>query len=183
LRGMMKNFIAAGVTAAILTACGGAEQKIAQLESRLGTLEAEVKRLDEQALDISTEHLLNKLEKIALLKPGDQGYSAVRFDLGIVTVKIADIKPYASGSKVSLEFGNLSSARIDGLKAQIEWGKMNERGFPSSDGPKSQEFKFNSSLSPGAWTQTVVVLDSIPPADLGFIRLKNISHTGIVLRK
>jgi hypothetical protein len=102
-------------------------------------------------------------------------------DLGNITVKIADVTPYATGSKVSLQFGNLTSAKIDGLRAKLEWGTVDEKGSAQNDKAKSREVEFTESLAPGAWTQSELVLEGVPPTELGFVRLREVDHSGIGL--
>jgi hypothetical protein len=78
-----------------------------------------------------------------------------------------------------LQFGNLTSARIDGLKAKLDWGKIDANGAPENDKAKTREVTFSTALPPGAWTVTQVVLEGVPPTELGFVRLKEVGHRGI----
>jgi hypothetical protein len=121
-------------------------------------------------------------DRVVVLKPGDQGYSTVRYDLGVMTARLEDIKPYANGSKVSIMLGNPSAARINGLKARVEWGAVDKDGFPRNDTGKARQVSFPETLSPGTWTKVEVVLDGFPPAELGFVRLREVGHGGIGLR-
>lgn len=180
----MKSFFLVIVTSVLLAACNDGSQLKqieAKLDQRITELEAANKSLSDEIRDLRWEVKLGEFDKYAFLKPGDAGYSALRHDLGIVTVEISDVKPYANGSKVKLKFGNLTSARIDGLKATLDWGKL-EKGMPENDKAKSREVTFSASLAPGAWTVTEVVLEGVPPTELGFVRLKDVSHRGIGLK-
>jgi outer membrane murein-binding lipoprotein Lpp len=114
------------------------------------------------------------------LTPGSDGYSVVRSNLGPMTVKFDNVQPYANGSRVTLRFGNLTSASIDGLTATASWGKDN------SDPGKAvgtREVKFKDTLRSGAWTTTSIVLEKIPPSELAFLTLSEISHDAISLRR
>src|SRR6267143_1556607 len=86
---------------------------------------------------------------------------------------------YANGSRVTLKFGNLMSATINGAKAKLEWGSVDEKGRPKTGTERSREVTFNESLRAGAWTNVSIVLDAVPPTALGFVRVKEMSHTGI----
>ena len=121
-------------------------------------------------------------DKVAYLTPGSDGYAAVKMDLGYLTVNLANIAPYANGSKVSLTFGNLTSATIDGLKATIEWGSVDDKGLPKNEEAKSREIKLTESLFSGAWNKADVVLEGVPPTALGFVRVRDVTHQGIRLR-
>jgi hypothetical protein len=163
------------------------QEKILELENQLKSLTETVNRdRDSYSRDRESynfDKLVSGLDRIAYLTPGSDGYAAVRFDLGILTASLIDIKPYANGTKVTLEFGNTLSATITGLKATIDWGKVDEKGSPINGESKSKEITFNEPLSPGAWTKVSVVLDGVPASEFGFIRIKEIHHSGIRLLK
>jgi hypothetical protein len=107
----------------------------------------------------------------------------VKSDLGVLTVSIANIAPYANGSKVTLQFGNLSAATIDGLKAKLEWGSVDKNGRPNNENAKSRDVSFNEPLMSGSWTNSNIVLEGVPPQALGFIRLRDVGHHGVKLRR
>ena len=121
-------------------------------------------------------------DEVAYLTPGSDGYALVKMDLGKLTVSFANVVPYANGSKVSLMFGNLTSATIDGLKAKIEWGSVDEKGMPKNSDAKSRDIKLTESLLPGAWNKTDLVLEGVPPAALGFLRVRDVGHQAIRMR-
>ena len=131
----------------------------------------------------SHARLLPSLDEIAYLTPGSDGYSVVQCDLGRMTVSLKNIEPYPNGSRISLQIGNLSSANINGAQARIEWGNVDEKGTPKNEEAHSREVKFAKSLRAGAWTTVPVVLEGIPPAALGFVRVKDVTHSGISLSR
>ena len=157
--------------------------EIAAIRQELDELKAQVEELKTKQNQDDLDRLFKDFDRIAFLQPGDTGYSTVRYDLGVLTVQLADVTPYANGSKVSLRFGNPLASTINGLKATIEWGHTSENGSPDNATAKSKSFTFSESLRSGAWTTVPVVLDGIPPAELGFVRVKNVAHTGILLAK
>lgn len=166
--------------AGLLSLWGCAEDaRVAPLQARVAALE---KQLEDLKFQVSLQSDMQRWDHIAYLTPGSQGYAAVKTDLGYLTVNVANIAPYANGSKVSLTFGNLTSATIDGLKAKIEWGSVDERGVPKNAEAKSREVTVTESLNPGAWNKADFVLEGVPPAALGFVRLRDIGHQGIRLR-
>jgi hypothetical protein len=120
-------------------------------------------------------------DSVALLTPGEKGYAAVKFDLGYLTLSLDDIQPYASGSRVKLRFGNLTSATVNGLKAKLEWGSVDGKGIPNNAEAKSREVTFEESLRSGSWTWVTVVLEGVPPTEFGFLRVKEVGHRGIAL--
>jgi hypothetical protein len=154
-----------------------------RLGAKVSELEAANKELQQEVAQLKVQMYLSAFSEVAFLKPGSDGYTTVRFDLGVLTVKIADVQPYANGSKVALQFGNLTSAQIDGLSAALDWGRVDAKGAPINDAAKSREVSFSESLADGSWTVTQLVLEGIPPAELGFVRLRNVSHRGVRLKR
>ena len=175
--------ITLGILIVVIVSGCNQEPRVVALEKKVAELEAANKALTDRLQTLAFEVEFSDVDRFAFLTPGDAGYSAVRFDLGVVTVKINDVKPYANGSKVTLQFGNLTAGRINGLKAKLDWGKVDDKGLPQNDRAKTREVNFGESLLPGAWTQSELVLEGIPPTELGFIRLSQVGHRGIGLRK
>jgi hypothetical protein len=167
--------------AAALVGCSKPDSfpDVASLEARIKKLESTVDSLQSEVEWAST---FGKLDQIAYLTPGSDGYSPIKMDLGYLTVSLANIRPYANGSKVALVFGNLTSATVNGLKATIEWGSVDAKGMPQNEAAKSREVKLPEDLLSGAWNKTEVVLEGVLPEALGFVRLRDISHQGIRLR-
>jgi hypothetical protein len=157
-----------------------AESKLTKAEIDVATLQREVAALRQKQ---EFDDLIKDWDKVAYLTPGARGYSTVGFDLGVLTVKLEDVKPYANGSKVTLRFGNVLSSAINGVTATIDWGKVNEKGIADDSSAKSKEMTFNQTLPAGAWTSISIVLDGIPPAELGFVRVSKVHHSGIRLAR
>ena len=155
-------------------------------DGRVETLEAKVTALEKQIEQLQyrvrLQSEIKDWDRTAYLTPGSNGYATVRMDLGYLTVNLANIAAYANGSKVSLTFGNLTSATINGLKATIEWDPVDDKGMPKNEEAKSREIKLTESLYSGAWNRADVVLEGIPPTALGFVRVRDVSHQGIRLR-
>jgi hypothetical protein len=156
------------------------QQQLTDLQSKVEKIE---KSVDENQKKYEFDKVFNSLNKIAYLTPGSEGYSSVNFDLGTLTVSLRDIKPYANGSKITLEFGNPLATTINGLNMTIDWGKVDNNGYAINESSKSKNITLNESLFPAKWTQASIVLDGVAPTELGFVRLKDLHHTGIRLSK
>jgi predicted oxidoreductase len=154
--------------------------KLTELETKIITLETELNDVKQK---IEFQQMLNGWDKEAYLTPGSEGYSLIKSDLGNLTVSIVNVLPYANGSKITLQFGNLTSATIDGLKTKLEWGPVDKDGLPMNEKTKSRDVVFNESLISGSWTNSDVVLEGIPPTDLGFVKLQNVTHRGVRLHR
>lgn len=153
------------------------------MRQELDAVKTELAETKKKQAEHDFNNLLKDIDRIAYMRPGDSGYSTVRYDLGVLTVELADVTPYANGSKVRLKFGNPLSSTVNGLKTTIEWGHTDENGSPDNASAKSKDVTFTESLRPGAWTTVSVVLEGVPPTDLGFVRVKGVTHTGILLAR
>jgi hypothetical protein len=163
------------------------EKRTADLEKKVNALSPDVEKLKAAVERVeqgrSYDDFLRNLDSIAYLTPGSGGYSVIQTDLGRVTVELKDVQSYANGSRVTLRFGNLTSANINGVKATLEWGTVNPKGSPDNDTARTREVIFDRTLRGGAWTEIPVVLEGVPATALGFVRIKDVSHHGIVLMK
>ena len=182
------------LTIPLLTACEQLDQllhaekqlrhiseELASAQERLEEAESQIASLKAEQQSLNFKEMVRGWESIAFLKPGDGGYTVVKFDFGYMTIQIDDVKPYANGSKVRLKFGNPLAATINDLSATLEWGGVDERGRPKNSEASSKKMKFTESIKGGEWTTVSVVLEGVPPGTLGFIRLKEISNGGISL--
>jgi outer membrane murein-binding lipoprotein Lpp len=153
------------------------EAKTAALQSQIDALQ---RTFEDEKQRQAVAHLFDNADKVAYLTPGSDGYSVLHYDLGTLTVQLADVEPYANGSKVILRFGNTMAAAVNGLKLTVDWGIVTDQS-PDNAHQHSKEMTFSEQLRSGAWTSVPVVLDSVPPAQLGFVRVHDVTHTGIVL--
>jgi hypothetical protein len=157
--------------------------QIIELREELRVVKEELAQLKKSQEQDDVNRIIKDFDKVAYLQAGDSGYSSVRYDLGVLTVQLADVEPYANGSRVVLRFGNPLFTAVNGLKAKIDWGHTNENGAPDNDSARSKDVTLNETLRPGAWTNARIVLEGVPPAQLGFVRLRDITHTGISLNR
>jgi len=180
------SLLSATVALFLLSACSDPktiqdlETRIKELEDASATTKDKLQTLEKE---VKYNELVRDWDAIAYLEPSADGYSVVRSDLGLMTVRLTDVKPYANGSRVILEFGNVSGATINGLKAKVDWGRVDDDGSPKADGEKTREITFDKKLKASAWTNVPVTLEGIPPAQLGYVRVSQVSHLGIELAR
>ena len=170
------------LSAVAIVGCSN-DSKLDELKRELASLQNELTSLKTQIAWLDTQRKIDELfdNKIAYLTPGAEGYSVVKFDLGALTVHITNVREYANGSQVTLQFGNTLASTITGLKATVEYGQVDGESNPLNDETKEKEITFSKPLISGSWTNVNIVLDGIPFSKLGFLRLKGVSHTGIRL--
>jgi hypothetical protein len=107
---------------------GGLEAQVKALEAKLASLESE---LNEVKRDVSIEKMIREVDGIAYLTPASENYASVSADFGRLTVSLKNVQPYANGSKVTLRFGNLTSATIQGLRPDSSGARSIKKGCPS----------------------------------------------------
>lgn len=163
---------------------------IMSFEERLQAADTKIKALQDQAQELRAElhtaqislgaiQIGKSLEKLAVLTPGADGYSLIKFDHGQLTVKLDDVAAYANGSKVKIRFGNMASADFQGVSGKIIWA---ETAKPGQDPiTKDKKFTLSKDLKSGGWTIATFVLEEIPPASLDYIRLEELAASGIRL--
>jgi outer membrane murein-binding lipoprotein Lpp len=162
------------------TSIANPNTEVKELSAKVGRLENDVQALRERMDDAE---IIRENNRIAYLTPGASGYDSVQFSLGTLTISLVDVKPYANGSKVTLTFGNPLAATIEGLKAKIEWGSVGVDGMPDNKTLKSRDVTFKEKIRPGSWTKADVVLEGLPPTTLGFVRVRDVGHQGILLNR
>lgn len=164
-----------------LTACArpapDQSEQIADLKSELQEMQERIQQIEAYNRVVATQV---DPEKVAFLTPSDSGFQSIASDVGILTVQITNVEPYANGSKVTLKFGNPHAATILGLKAVLDWGKM-PAGVPDNAGAKSKDFNTVQALESGEWTDLQVVLEGLPPSELGFVRVRSLTTSGLRL--
>lgn len=154
------------------------QKKLIVIEQKAEALAAEVAQL-KQSQD--WEKFIRDLDRVAFLTPGSNGYSVLRYELGFLTVSFTNVEPYANGSRITLKFGNPLSASINGVEGTIEYGTVDEKGNPKNLEAKRKDISFSESLTGGAWTSVQIVLEGVPNDKLGFVRVKDLKHSGISL--
>ena len=176
------KFIFTILLALTLIACNKKDSEKDLQSNPTSTSDSSKKSLDDRVGDLEIDKLIRSLDRIAYLKIGGDGYSPIAFDLGVLTIKIKDVQPYANASKVQLEIGNPLGATITGLKMTVQWGSTNEKGYVLEE-LGGKEVTIEKNIIAGSWNSVNVTLDSTDPKKLGFIRVKDVSHTGIILTK
>lgn len=192
----MKYIFAVLILALSLSGCeyievlNNSKEMLAKQEFEIQTLQnvvyenkREIAFLKSKQDDLELKNMFDGFKYVAFLTPGDSGYSTIMFDIGVLTVKLEDVKAYANGSKIKIKFGNTLNASINGLKAKFEWGEFDSNGTVVNNPNNTKDVTFTEELRPGSWTSVSLVLDKVPPTELGFVRIRNVTHEGISLNK
>lgn len=155
-------------------------KNVASLQTQISALKGQVSTL-QNAND--WRNIVEQGEGVAYLTPADDGYSAIKLPEGYITVALINVRPYANGRKITLRFGNPMAATLTGVRMTLDWGKTDAKGDADNAGEKTRDVTLLNPLFGGSWTQETFVLDSLPPSQLGFVRVRNVSHGGMELIK
>ena len=155
--------------------------KVSELESRLSINEAELHEIKNQVSDVSVNELIRKFEKIAFLKVGTKEFFPITTDVGVVTVNLSSIEPYANGSKVSIVFGNPLSATLKNVKFTVDYVSLDKDGLVIDKSEKSKEINLTESLNAASWNKIELILEALPTNELGYIRIHNLDISNISL--
>jgi hypothetical protein len=171
-------------------ACASPDQ-VTALEQRmqeLGKKQLEIETLKTSVTELRKRLVMFELQtdsdKSANLTPGNNGYTVVRTDHGPVTVSFDNVQPYANGSRVTLRFGNLTSATLTNVKISLSWGNNAELATQLQSGdykPRTREVSLDKDLRPGAWTSDSFVLEGVAPQALDFVGVESVTVGRILL--
>lgn len=140
--------------------------------------------LEERVVSLERQSYADTLDKSggtqAFIKIAESSFVMTRADFGNVAVSIENVADYASGSKVTLNLGNTTSASIGGLTAKLTWGKLDSKGFPV-DLKKTKNESFTESLPAGSWKRYEVILPNTSAKEVEFLIVSDFKSSTIEL--
>lgn len=162
------------------TSTGCDRQRVETLEREVAALK---QALDEQQKELQAERdavgdLLDAGETVTL-KPTNQRYDAIWHDLGVFAIELIDVTPTDAGSRVRLRVGNVMSGAVNNVEAKIEWGQDPDE----TPAPYSDRRSLGRVLPQGAWSELSLDLDDVPPPQLGYIRISELTIGSVSLRQ
>lgn len=217
MRTMIVSLLMPAIGIGMLTGCDSAnadsndgEPRKLDLALHANDLDERITRLEERVNSLASTRTLDDIlrhsERFASLTPENEGYSLIETvhgleaSYGSVTVRLKNIEPYAAGSRVTIQLGNLTAATINQFEFIVEWGSDAEEGRPTQDlvqyaihgeagdEPKAgtvyrraKKLSRTQDLRPGAWTDLQVTLEDVPPTDLDVVRIGWFSPRAIAL--
>ena len=144
--------------------------KIELLEQRIKTLE------DKKEID----DFVNSFNRVVFIKIGTKEFQPIQTSVGFITVSIRDIQPFASGSKIHLDFGNPTSAGLK-IKFKIDYGSFNKDGSIKKEVEKTKDVNVVDTIKSASWNKTEVILEGLPNNELGYIRIHDLESPEIIL--
>ena len=180
----MKRIVSAITLVFFVAGCDVPKEEPA-FDPRVDAVVTRIEALEKASAEASRREELREIvsgiEGIAYLTPGSQGFSVIKSNLEILTISMENVVAYANGSRITLSVGNPMAASLEGMKAEVEWGKVDNANVAINASTKSKVVQFAESFRPGSWTKTDVILEGILPTDLGFVRVRNIELSSIKL--
>lgn len=171
-----------GAALLAVTACDGSmslrgnaalRDEVAQLKAGLDQLKKE-SEADREARRQALE-----AGRSVTFKPTDKGYATLRHDLGVLAVEFASLEPAGNGSRVVLRLGNVAAGAVNDVEAKVEWGKD-----PSDvRSVRAQKITLGRVLPQGAWSDVALLLEDVPPDQLGFVRISELTISSVSLRQ
>jgi hypothetical protein len=176
----MRKLISILLISFFVIACSKKESNLKQpnLEKTIADLNVEIdalKRADKIA------ELISDLDSVAYLQIGNTTFSTIKTPIGVIAVKIGDIKPFANGSKVQLIFGNPLKAKLHGVEFKIDYGELNEDKSIKQDSEKTKDVSLNKELKDGVWNKEEVILEGLSDKKLGYVRIHDLTISSMSL--
>lgn len=165
---MIKQLIL--ITFITLFLCGcNEESELNNLKTKVDSLATVVThqeyRLDTYRLDIINLQEYNR----ATLRIDNNGYSLIKTDIGILPIKLINIKKYGNGSKIILEITNTTSVTIDRIGVSVT---VNSTFYDK------KHVDLDCIIQPGTSTTTSFI-HKTPMEDINFIVVSDMYHHGI----
>lgn len=160
----------------------------ASLAKRLSKLEKEVNELSMRVLKNEMTSALDDMRfTSAEFDPSESKFQRIDTSLGSFAVSIQNVEPFADGIRVTLNLGNLSSARFNGATLNLRYGARNNIQVTDADSSskfsawfaslQSKDIDITDSLLPGNWNPVEIVLPSIEPKEFGYLEVKIKTNT------
>ncbi len=159
--------------AAVRDEIRGLRAQLAELQERLKRTEASAFRLQWGLSDLQNRNLSVSLDPAAPKK-----YQRLDSSSGFFLASLQNVEPYLDGFRITLNIGNLTSARYDGFKLSATWGprydwdKFTPETYKKWESQKqSKDFSYTDSLMPGTWNKADLILPTTTPSQVGFIQV------------
>ncbi|MCB2114270.1 MAG: DUF3251 domain-containing protein [Parvularculaceae bacterium] len=174
------------------------EARISELEKKLSTIESKLPYMAENDFLLTYDTFGSAVDGLVLPKSASfgpesfgGGYVPIFVQgTGFMTIAVKDVLPFASGTKLRVEFGNLNNVDLTNVSMSISYRKLSpactdceERMSFDAFGTKTRSISLSETIRGGAWNYVEVNIPDIKPDDLGFLTFSNILNSEILLAK
>ncbi len=192
----------------VLTACDGrnpdtnpAESAEQHANAEVAAIEKRLARQEEMTNELrdENERLRSDLSQIAetaseantaipkmrmvTLRPGDDNYRTLSWDLGRMTVALIAVERHSRGARVTLRIGNPLYARLYRVKANLAYGEVDSQGQPVGKTLETRRALLTEYVGPGTWKLTRLVLDGVTADSLGYVSVGNVEVETVSLQR
>lgn len=173
----MKRIVILIISATFFVSCNE-DPRVADLEERLRLADEQIKSL---RTDVISLKISREFDGYTFLQPSEPSFSTMNLAVGSITVALKDVEAYADGCKVTLQFGNPLFCRINGVKFEVEYGSVDDRGILIEATKKTKKVTLSEPLQSGTFHDSVIILNGISPDKLGQLKIFNSSFEGVGL--
>jgi hypothetical protein len=157
-----------------LVGCQDNTAQIAELQSQLKQHSETIQSLQVSVavLEAFQEKAVELPDAYGVIDCTTPAYDLVRTRLAVLTVSCREATKYLDGFKLSLQVGNPSSARLEGLKFIFTPTAAVEKGERDGAKPKTITRDVTNSFPPGSWTNVEVALPGLPEPALRGLQVR-----------
>jgi hypothetical protein len=148
------------------------------LRSDVAALSARLREAENQIATLRADQTLRDSEGSVELDPSNpKGYQRLTVDGVTFLVSLQNATPYIDGYRVTVNFGNVTSAAFNGVHVTAKWGPRRDLLDPKFDWTKWQnsirekEFDLTDTLRAGSWNPVSFVVAPAPADSFGYLDL------------
>jgi len=155
----------------VIGLCAGCQPGGGDIERRIVAAEAAASQAQSLAFSALYEATTVQRSTAATVRLDEKTFDVAATRMGPVTVSAQSVAPYMDGFKITLRFGNLTSATLTGASVQLGWGTNGKKRVQIA-----QDFRA------GAFTDVEVIVSPASAKDISEIVVTP-EFTGVVLRR
>ena len=169
-------------------------RKLATLEAETRKQEGQIRELREEMTTLSSgiasvTDLANEAyaalpkQRMVTLRPKSDRYETLTWDLGRMTLALIGVEKHARGTRITLQVGNPTYARLHRVKAKLAYGEVDRQGQPVGETLEVRRALLTSYVGPGTWSITRLVLDGVSADKLGYVSVGDVEVEGLSLQR
>jgi hypothetical protein len=136
----------------LASSCGPSNhvsEEVAALRADLTQARADISQLQNRAFMLELD-----AGRTAFVSCDAEGFSTVRSDVGVFTIKCENAEPYLDGFRLRLRFGNPTAASLNNPSLKVVWGS------------RSKDETLLGSFPAGSWTLKELILTPASAQDV-----------------
>lgn len=156
------------------------ERQIGELREEMTTLSSGVASVTEIA---NEAYAALPKQRMVTLRPNSDRYETLTWDLGRMTLALTGVEKHARGTRITLQLGNPTNARLHRVKAKLAYGEVDRQGQPVGETLEVRSALLTSYVGPGMWSYARLVLDDVAADKLGYVSVGDVDVEGVSLQR